>query len=137
MPGPVSRRLPLMMPALCLLLSVALVQAARVWLVQPETVAAHCALAVLAPECLLRQALILGFLHGFWSFAAMAVLLLSLVWQKWSPALVLLALMLSATTLVLYQPDEGAPLLLLCWLRVLWLFGPQPPIPVSAPVQAD
>lgn len=120
-------------------LAIVLVGAGAAWLrfglIEQPALADLCTRTAPPWWCPLRQALVLGFLHGVYGYLALAAVALALL--RRAPALAALAAALGALALVLYCPESGAFALLAGCLRLVHLgTGRAAPTPGQSPVSA-
>ncbi|TAL73645.1 MAG: hypothetical protein EPN56_06435 [Rhodanobacter sp.] len=107
----------------------------RLGLIEQPLLADLCTRAAPPWWCPLRQALVLGFLHGVYGWLALAALALALL--RRARGLAALAAALGAFALVLYCPESGAFVLLAGCLRLVHLdSGRALPTPAPSPVSA-
>lgn len=91
----------------------------RYGLIEPPAMAELCTAAQAPAWCALRQALVLGFLHGVYGVVAILAAVLALL--RRSRALAWLAAALGAFALQLYNFEPGALALLIGCLRLVHL----------------
>lgn len=108
----------------------------RYGLIEQPALAELCSAAQPPWWCPLRLTLVLGFLHGVYGYAALAVTALAL-WRR-SATLAALAAACGAFALLLYNVDGGALALLLACLRLVHLQGAGSGLtPARSPVSAQ
>lgn len=115
------RPLRVILPWLAIVLAGAGAVWLRIGLIEQPLLADLCTRAAPPWWCGLRQALVLGFLHGVYGWLALAAL--ALAWLRRAHALAALAAALGAFALVLYCPESGAFALLAGCLRLVQLDG--------------
>ncbi|HEX7341544.1 MAG TPA: hypothetical protein VF269_04615 [Rhodanobacteraceae bacterium] len=108
-------------PWLLLVLAGLLAAWLRHGLIEVPALAGMCGAASAPWWCVVRHAVIQGFLHDGYGVAAL--LLVALAWWRRSRALALLAAALGAWALVLYNVEPGAVALLAGCLRLVYLQG--------------
>jgi hypothetical protein len=114
-------RLRTLLPWLLLVLVGAGAAWLRYALIEPHAVANLCMAAQAPAWCVLRQALVVGFLHNVYGIAAIVAAALSLLMRSRVPAW--LAAALGAFALQFYNYEPGALALLTGCLRLVHLQG--------------